>query len=289
MTDRNAAEPTGEVDASTARRLWRALETYHGMIYFVPEADEEYQAVGIEPGRMGYFASRAAPMGPVPADVVVATFFNFCPDLVRSVIPRAWELASPADLLAARLRAVDRALRKALGEGIASDDIDEAASLARTATEACTPQGRPLYAGHASVPWPDEPHLVLWHAVSLLREFRGDGHIASLLTEGVGPLAALVLHASSGAVPPKVLRSTRAWPDDQWDAMVAQLAAAGLIDRDGSATEAGAALRQRVEHRTDELALAPWQHLGTEGCARLRELGKAASRALIASGAFPGR
>jgi hypothetical protein len=278
------------VGPDDARRLWRALETYHGMIYFAPEAAEEYEAIGIEPGRMGYFASRSAAMGPVPGEVVVATFFNFFPPLVLGVIPKAWTLVAPEGVLAARLRGVDRSLRRMLGdEVVASAEVAEAAKLARAATEACTAQGRPLYAAHASLPWPDAPHLELWHAATLLREFRGDGHIAALVAAGIGPLTALVLHAGTGLVPPAVLRSTRAWPDDQWDAEVARLQALGWIDGDGALTDEGKAQRGAVEDETNAVAVAPYAHLGADGCARLRDIGKQLSRTIASSGAFPAR
>ena len=71
-----------------ARKMWRTLEPYHGLIYFAPEATAAYEALGVE-GFRGYFASRAAPMGPVPAEVVIATFFNFNPEVVRDAIPGA--------------------------------------------------------------------------------------------------------------------------------------------------------------------------------------------------------
>ena len=275
------------MERNDARRMWRALEVIHGMIYFAPEANEELAGVGLDPdGRMGYFASRSAPMGAVAADVVIATFYNFNPELVRGVIPRAWTLASPADVLDARHRAVDRALARTL-----SDDapVDEALALARVATEACTVAGRPLYAGHASLPWPDEPRVALWHAVSLLREFRGDGHIAALVTHGVAPLTALVLHAASGDVPAKTLRATRQWPQDAWDAEVARLQDVGWVDGEGALTDEGKAVRQSYEDQTDDLALAPWEHLGADGCAQLRELGKVLSRQIVAAGALPSR
>ncbi|MEY2438597.1 MAG: hypothetical protein QOF97_3433 [Acidimicrobiaceae bacterium] len=278
------------MESADARRLWRALEPYHGMIYFVPEGGEEYAAVGLEPGRMGYFASRSAPLGPVPADVVIATFFNFHPDLVRSVIPAAWTLASPESILAARLRAVDRSLRRLLGDDVVEgEDLAEAAGLARTAAEGCIPAGRPLYAAHASLPWPADAHLALWHAVSLLREFRGDGHIAALVANGIDPLTALVLHGGTGDVPVHLLRATRQWPDDEWEARADELRADGVLDGDGMLTEQGRALRQRVEDTTDAIALAPWEHLGPDGCARLRELGKGLSKMVLAAGAIPGR
>src|SRR3954470_23952612 len=216
-----------------SRKTWRTLEPIHGLIYFAPEAAAAYEAIGLPPAMGGYFASRAAAMGPVPAEVVIATFFNFHPGLVRGVIPKAWSLASPADLVAARYEGADAALRRALGdEALASAEMAEAADLARMAGEAALDhlEGRPLFAANASLDWPDgPPHLVLFHAQTLLREFRGDGHIAALVLAGWSALDALVLHEASGEVPPGVLQMTRAWPDDEWAAAVDDLARRGLV------------------------------------------------------------
>lgn len=176
--DRSGERYVHGMNPTLSRRMLRTLEPIHGMIYFVPEAHDAYSAVGLQGRRMGYFASRSAPMGPVPASVVVATFFNFCPNLVQRAIPAAWQLATPTAILDARHEAVDRALRRLLGEAVAGDDMREAADLARAATDGCRPDGRPLYAAHAELPWPQEAHMVLWHAQTLLREYRGDGHIA---------------------------------------------------------------------------------------------------------------
>lgn len=270
---------------SDARALWQGLEPYHAMIYFAPEGTEEYAALGLEGMGQGYFAARAAAMGAVPADVVTATFYNFHPALVASAIPAAWEIASPAEVLAARYRAVDRALHRLLPDDVLTGpEVAEAAALARTASEGCTPQGRPLYAGHASLPWPEQPHIALWHAIALLREFRGDGHIAALVTQGVGPLTAIVLHGATGEFPVALLRLTRAWPDAEWEAEVARLQVLGWLDPDEHLTEAGTAAKQAVEDATDAAAMAPWGHLGREGCARLLELGRPLSAAIVDAG-----
>jgi hypothetical protein len=276
------------MDASTSRKVWRTLEPVHGMIYFAPEAAAAYADAGLEDARAGYFASRSAPMGAVPAEVVISTFFNFNPALVRRAVPRCWELSSPERMLAARLDAADAALRRVLGPLSGADVIEEAASLARIAATApaMSVVGRPLYAGHASLPWPEATHLVLWHAISLLREYRGDGHIAALVTEGVGPVEALVLHAATGEVPRVALQTSRAWDDDAWEAAVSGLEARGWVTADGSFTDAGRAHRTRVEDLTDELALAPWRHLGADGCARLRDLVRPMSQAVVAAGTF---
>jgi hypothetical protein len=223
----------------------------------------------------------------VPAEVVIATFFNFNPSLVRHAIPRAWEAATPAAILDARLEVADAALRRVIGDDVLSrPEIVTAAENTRRATERCTPDGRPLYAAHAALPWPDEPHLVLWHAITLLREFRGDGHIACLVAEGIDGCEALVQHAAAGEVSRQALQSTRAWSDDEWDAAVARLAERGLADTGGGFTEAGRALRERIEARTDELAAPPWRVLGEETCQRLRTVIRPLSRAIADSQGF---
>jgi hypothetical protein len=273
------------MDAVVARKLSRSLEPYHGIIYFLPEATEAYAALGVT-GRDGYFASRSAPLGAATPGVVIATFFNFHPKLIERAIPSAWETTTPAAMLDARLEAIDRGLRRLLGDVIGSPDVKRAAELARIAASGCTMPGRPLYAGHATLPWPDDPHLVLWHAITLIREFRGDGHIACLVDGELDAVEALITHAASGAVPRVALQTSRAWSDDEWEAGVARLVERGLVTPDGAFTEEGTALRARIEDRTDALALPAWEALGEEGCAELRALVRPWSRAIAETGAF---
>lgn len=278
------------MDPLLARKTWRTAEPLHAFIYFVPEADEQYEAAGLDPGRMGYFASRGAALGPVAAEVVIATFFNFWPGLVRPVIPRAWDLAPVERILAARQAAADAALRRGLGdEACSSAEMVELGTLLRRAAEAATehPEGRPLFAAHAALEWPDEPHLVVWWAETLLREFRGDGHLAALVAEGVSAPEALVVHAASGEVPAAALQLTRAWPVADWADAEASLEGRGWLDRTGEApalTDAGRAHRQWVEDTTDARALPAYEVLGEDGCERVRTLARPFSRAVIDAG-----
>ena len=261
------------------------------MIYFAPESAASYTALGL-PQEAGYFASRSAPMGAVTAETVVATFFNFAPSLVRAAIPRAWETAPPLAVVAARLAAADAALRRMLGDAVGSAEMARAAEMARRAAERAGEryEGRPLFAGHAGLPWPDEPHLVLWHAQTLLREFRGDGHVATLLRRGITPVEALVLHVASGEVPLPFLRDTRGWSSDQWTAGTESARDRGwLIDSRGDDDPAappalsplGLELRQEIEDTTDRLATWPYEALGDEACAELRTLARPFSRAVV--------
>lgn len=273
------------MEPELARKAWRTLEPYHAFVYFSAQAAQNFAALGVD-GQAGYFASRAAAMGPVTAPVVVATFFNFRPSLVEQAIPAAWAKASADAFIDARLTAVDVELRQMLGDGIDSPTLAEAAELASRAMDACTFEGRPLAGAHAAIPRPEEPHLALWHAVTVLREYRGDGHVAALVTEGFDACEALVSHAAAGPELPRVLlQATRGWTDEEWEAARARLEERGLVVGD-DLTDAGRSARVRVEDDTDRRALAPWRAIGPEGVARLREVVRPLSKAIVASGAI---
>jgi hypothetical protein len=211
-------------------------------------------------------------MGPVPAEVVVATFYNFHPRMVHRAIPDAWGFAPPEAVLAARLEGADAALRRLLGGWAEGPEAAEAAALGRRAMEGRDPAGRPLFAAHAALGWPEDPHLALWHAATLYREFRGDGHVACLLADGVDGCEAHVLAAGAGQLPGAFLREYRGWSEEEWAAAAARLRARGLAAGDGRLTEAGRAARAAIEDRTDDLAMDPWRHLGEQGSARLLDL-----------------
>jgi hypothetical protein len=282
---------SASVSPLTARKTWRTVEPLHGMVYFAPESAASYAALGLAP-EAGYFASRSAAMGPVGSETVVATFYNFNPALVRRVIPQAWEAAAPAAVLAARLDSADAALVRMLGDAVESPEMARAADLARRAAERAGDhyEGRPLFAAHAGLPWPDPPHLVLWHAQTLLREFRGDGHITLLVQYELDPVEALVMHLASGELPGTFLRDSRAWPEKTWDAAVDRLYRRGLVTPPSTAEATdlalaadGRVLRQRIEDMTDRLAVHPYGAIGEEGCAELRALARPFSRTVVES------
>ena len=275
--------------SSPARRAHNATNVLHSLIYFAPETEERLVAAGLKAGRMCYFAGRSAPMGAVSGGVVTATFYNFSPALVAQCIPAAWELASPAVVVRARFAAADAALSRLLGpDVIASADMTALAGLVREAASACTAEGRPLYAGHADLTWPDVPHLVMWHGLSLLREHRGDGHIAALTASGLSGLEALVTHTATGqGFVPGFAMASRGWSRDEWAAATDDLVARGMLEAGGGLAPAGQELRARVEAETDQMAAGPWQHLGDERTEDVIRIGKAMTRAAMAAGAFP--
>lgn len=260
-------------DPGLARQMWHQLEPLHALFWYAPEVFAEARGLGydVETRWPSYFAWRAAPLGAAGAQAVSAAFYSFSPRMVAEHVPAAWTVAPPGRVLEARMRAVDRAYRSLLGDGAGDPDLAEAAELARAAAEAASTAGRPIAAANADLPWPDEPHLALWHAIGILREQRGDGHVAALLTRGLDPVEALVSFAAVGAASEETFAS-RGWTGEEWAAARERLASRGLVDADGAATDRGRELRDDVERTTDDLAYEPWRTLGAAKADRLAQL-----------------
>ena len=258
--------------ASIARDMWVRFETYHDVTYFTPESRAATDALGCKGGWMGYFGMRAAPLGAASPELVTATFYNFHPGRVARALPDAWKIASPERFLATRLSGVDSGLRRMLpAEVLDGSELAEAAALIRRAAEYAPIAGRPLAAANAALAWPEQPHLALWQAATRLRESRGDGHVAALVSAGLDPCETLVIFGADNGLAPEYLRAARGWSAQEWDQARDRLVSRGLLDGSGL-TEEGAAVRRWVEERTDAEAEAPWLALGGAASARLAEL-----------------
>lgn len=270
--------------ATTVERLGAITNLVHGFIYFSGEAADEFGALGLT-GRRQYFAGRAAPMGPVGPELVVATFYNFNPEVVRSAIPSAWKVASPDAVQAARLRAAGDVLHTACGD-VDDEAIDRAIEIAQAMVDGVGDEGKPLAAANRAVALPDDPLVRLWQLVTVIREWRGDAHVAALGAAAVGGIEALVLHAATGTVPAEVLQSTRAWSDEAWSAAIARLAARDLVDDMGAFTSEGEAFRADIEAATNRAAQSLVDAVGDDAAAELCELLKPLRTGLVESGAF---
>lgn len=270
------------VDQGLVRRMWRLMEPVHAILYYAPEVFARVAKLGFDTATRwpSYFPLRAAPFGAVGPEMVAATFYSFNPAMVREHVPAAWSVASPDDFLAARLDGIDEALRPITG------DLREAADLARRLVEGVSTVARPLGAANADLPWPDEPHLALWHAATIMREVRGDGHVAALLTAGLDPVESLVSFAGVGAAPREVFAS-RGWSDDDWAAATTRLVERGWLNEDGTATDAGHAGRDEVERMTDELASPAYRALGAQQVGRLAQLVVPVVMAVVKTGLLP--
>jgi hypothetical protein len=281
----SASPATAVPGADLARKAHRTLEPLHIVAYFAPEPGEHYVAAGLKGGMRQYFASRSAPLGQAPVEVVIATFFNFNPELVRKAIPSAWDDTTPEAMIKARYAGTSAAYRRILGDDVlASDDMAEAAALAREAATALRIEGRPLFAANAALEWPEPAHLQLFHAQTLMRESRGDAHIAALVLAGLDAVEALVTYVPMGeGMDEAAIRATRGWPDEAWDAAVARAQERGLLDADRALTVAGAALRQQIEDQTDAADVTGYLQLGAERTDRLRELARPWAKAITTS------
>lgn len=258
---------------SPARRAWTHFEPIHAIVYFVPESRERYAEAGLHGGWMGYFASRSAPMGAVGPDVVTAVFHNFAPAMVHRALPDAWSYSSPERVLAARLDTVDAALRRLWGADVDSPIVAEAADLAHEAATYLREDGRALYAGHSGLPVPSPAHLALWHACTLLREHRFDGHVAALTVHQLDGLEAVITaHADGKGVDAATMRGFRGWSEDEWRSAEERLRARDVLDGRGALTAAGQTLRTAVEETTDELAAEPWTQMDESRRERLLSL-----------------
>jgi hypothetical protein len=266
-----------------ARRMWKTLEPFHAITYFAPDTRRETDALGLRGGWMSYFGCRAAPLGPVGPSLVAAVFYNFHPAMVARALPDAWGHASPAQLLDARLRAVDSAVRRLFP----GTSFRRAADVARHAAEVAPVAGRPIAAANAGLEWPDEPHLVLWQATTILRESRGDGHVAALVGAGLSPCQACVTISAAGGPSKEVFQVNRRWGDNDWTAAEDGLRSRGLLDSAGALTVAGRELRRQVEDTTDSLADHGWRALGDELTAELHDLVHPLSASLMSSGLIP--
>jgi hypothetical protein len=269
----------------TARRLFDRFEPVHALTYFAPEARAAFEAVGFRGFWMGYFAARSAPLGPVPAEVVTAVFYNFSPAHVGRALPSAWEFASPTDALRSREASAVAALRRC---GVTDDaDVDTAARLLAKAARSAALDGRPLFAANLALQWPDEPLAALWHATTLLREQRGDAHVATLASLGISGRDCNVLHSVADRVPRDFLVRSRQYDDDEWRSCTDRLAARGILDDTGALTAEGAALKQGIEDTTDRLALAAFAALDDGELEELFRTLTPITRMVIAGGDIP--
>ena len=250
------------MQSQIARAMFQVYEPIVLVGYRAPELQTICKQLGLSEHRMSYYAVRAAALGPVAAEVVSATFYHHTVEMVSPAIPLAWSIATPERIVAARFEAVDGSLRRLLPQEIESAEITEAVELVREALMGCSIAGRALFAAHAALPWPSEPHVALWHGLNLLREHRGDGHTSAVMAARLTPSqAAPMLIATTGEA--RDSRSWR-WPDDIWNQAVAALQERGWLDDAGVLTDEGLAARTRIEDETDGLALGPWLQLGKE-------------------------
>ena len=264
------------MDPAAVRRLGVLVETVHAVVYFTPEPQQAYAELGLRGYWRGYFASRAAALGPVGPELVTALFGGFAPRMVARALPEVWSTAAPQAVLEARREGAVAALRRLVPAELTAQ-VSAAAALTGRCVERLDVAGRPLAAAHAAAPRPEDPLAALWHDCTVLREHRGDGHLAAVASCGLRWPEPHLL--KGGAVDPRQ-RELRGWTEEEWQAAAQRVAG---LDADLDARLAA----DRLEGLTDRLAAPAYAPLDDDGQRELQRLLEPVARAAAAEVPFP--
>lgn len=280
-----AAEP--DAAALLARQVARAAESVHCVGYYTAEI-RTLTNRGFSGWWHAYFGYRFAPLGRASANLVTATAYNFAPRMVARAVPSTWDVLEPDALLDTHRSLVSTAMRRIFADGLFADEIAEAATLAQTAVTDLPLAGRPLFAAHGQLEWPDDPLMALWHACTLIREYRFDGHNMTLGAAGIDGVECHALMAAFGHGNQATIEGIRGWTKDEWDAGVQRLAHRGWLDGDGQFTADGREARAGVERGTDQRSVALVDNLGPVAAGRLIDLLKPIAVHLVSTGEVAG-
>lgn len=272
---------------SPARLLWQVVEPIHALTYFSPESAACFQAAGLRGFWRGYFAGRAAPLGPVPAPDVASAFFGFHPAFVARAIPGVWEAVTPSVAIDARVEGAAAAIDRLFTGAGERKAVAQATALLTDLLDGLDGADRPLYAANAALTWPDDPSARLWHATTLLREHRGDGHVLALRAAGFDPCESHLTQVASAHTSLEHIRPYRGWEDGDWAAARRRLRGRGLLDGRGRLTPLGAQLRASVEAETDRLASGPLDRIGPERAMQVIEAFAPLAERVVATGSIP--
>ena len=286
MTATTDGHGNDEVARSTARRMWGRIEAVHTLHYFAPTVSAAHAGIGLEDRTVAYTASRSAPLGPVGPEQVAAMVYGISPRLIAHALPRAWSVASPTTVLQTSLDALGALLRDILSG--AEDEVARAAELMRELALLHPTVGRPLAAAWSSVPWDDDPAVRLWQASTLIRESRGDGHLACLLDAQVDGVECHLMVRGDSDKLRAIMGAIRGIAGPEWDAAVGRLHDRGLMTPEGALTEAGTRLRDHIEARTDALAAPPWVAFGDAATAQLEATLEPLVTRILERGILPG-
>jgi len=281
-----------------ARRLRNAVEPVAAGVYFAPEAHAAYEALGFDgsppvapdgvsrPELKSYFTSRGACMGTVPGEIVATAFGCFNPKVVVPSVAAGWQVTDRVTILKAREQGSTAMLQRILGEQ--PEGLARVTTLLRRAADAAPWPARGVYSGLRSLGFPGLPMADMWRAADLVREHRGDSHVISWAVGAVDAVEILLLTEQWWGLQARIYTPSRGWTDADMDAGFDRLRQRGLMTADEELTDAGRALREEIEVRTDELERPLLAALGDDLDELLEHL-DAWSEAIIDAGSYPQR
>ena len=265
------------------RQLRDAIEPLACQSIWSPESAEGYSALGLDDFFAAYVWQRTAVLGTPPTALAVTALGVFAPGLIGPRYETGAATLSAADVTRIRREAPGATVRRVLG------DIDVEATVAvaalRRGLNAADRTARPLFTGLAAEPWPDDVLAALVHACNLLREHRGDSHLAVCAVACLDPVEMNVLTELYCGYRLGDYTPSRGWSAEQIDGAVARLRTRGLVDGEVLSPD-GLRFRDGLEARTDALQQSVVDAIGADLDALTKQL-DAWSDALVAGGAAP--
>jgi hypothetical protein len=137
---------------------------------------------------------------------------------------------------------------------------------------------------------PTDPIGRLWRHGDMLREYRGDSHIAAWIAAGLDPIEIGLLTELWLGLPVKSYIRSRAWSTEHLDAALDRLQSRGYVRTDGDGcafTDAGRAHRAEIEDRTDQQMAVAIEALGDD-LDELFGLLQTWSEAIVTAGGYLG-
>jgi hypothetical protein len=270
------------------RVLRNVCEPIGANVYFAPEAQERYRALGLD-YMTGYFCSRSASMGVLAGMTVASAFGVFNPAIVSAAVEAGWAKTDRETLLRARYEGAVASLRRLIGEPDPKT-LSRAIELLRRGLAVADHAGHPIYSGLLSLPWPDDPMGQLWRCCDMVREHRGDSHIAVWAKALVAPIEIQLMSELQMGIPLKTYSATRGWTPQQMEDALDGMRAKGWMSGDVFSPE-GQGLRDRIEADTDAMETPIVEAIGAdfdEVIDLLRPWASAIVKVGIEGGGYPG-
>lgn len=276
--------PRAVVGDSPARRLRDTLEPLAMHAVFARQVYDALAGHGLDM-LSGYVYGRGAALGDVPSALVTSTFAVFPHSMIDNLWQQGRAAVEPATLVAVRDAATAASLRTVLGDVVSEAQALEAAEALEVVVDVADGTGRPLFSALRAGPKLTDPYGRLWRAADLVREHRGDSHVAACVAAGVGPCEMNILTELWVGYPLGEYSNTRGWPKQHVESSIARLTVAGFVS-DWRITEKGRRFRAGIEERTDAAQRGLVEALGAELEPLIAQVGPWSDRCILA-GCYP--
>jgi hypothetical protein len=263
LTPTATPAPAPQVPNTVARRVRDAIEPIATIGWWSRSASESATEVGLD-FFSAYVWGRAASLGPDVSPAVVESCFGvFESGMIERVLTAAQATVSQEVVLAARQRGATAGLAASTGS-IDPSVIATLGSRLLVALQEVEGTGRPLFSALRALPVPHDPHGALWRGAELLREHRGDGHLAAGIAVGLNASEMNVLTELWLGYGFGEYSGTRGFSTDRLAETAAGLHERGWLTGERSLTADGRQAREAIELATDASQQALMDALGDD-------------------------